>query len=132
MAHADRVRLFFSRRVSRTLAPPNTIILYLREAGFGDTVSLRDFVFDNSLITAFVDCWRPETYTFHLLWGEYTITLQDIAYLLGLYTYGEPMDGASMIFRHSTSTRPVIGWSSYLVPGLLMVSNKVDRYGPTE
>ncbi|QHN85980.1 uncharacterized protein DS421_16g541990 [Arachis hypogaea] len=67
--------LLLSRRVSHTLPPPDAIVPYLVEAGFGDTVPLRDFTFDNSLISALVERWRPETHTFHLPWGEVTITL---------------------------------------------------------
>ncbi|QHO51355.1 uncharacterized protein DS421_1g30170 [Arachis hypogaea] len=63
-------RLLLSRRVSHTLSPPNAIVPYLAEAGFGDTVPLRDFTFDNSLISALVERWRAETHTFHLPWGE--------------------------------------------------------------
>ncbi|QHO15647.1 Serine/threonine protein phosphatase 7 long form isogeny [Arachis hypogaea] len=37
----------------------------------------KDFVFDNSLIIAFVEQWRLETHNFHLSWGECTITLQE-------------------------------------------------------
>ncbi|KAL4293115.1 hypothetical protein AHAS_Ahas18G0095800 [Arachis hypogaea] len=33
-------------------------------------VQLKDFVFDNSLITAFVGHWRLKTHTFHLPWGS--------------------------------------------------------------
>ncbi|RYQ99585.1 hypothetical protein Ahy_B07g087526 [Arachis hypogaea] len=62
----SRPRLLLSRWVSYTLAPPNTINPYLREAGVGDTVQLRNFMFDNFLITAFVERWRPETHSFHL------------------------------------------------------------------
>ncbi|QHO49067.1 uncharacterized protein DS421_1g10740 [Arachis hypogaea] len=64
------------------LPPPDTIVPYLREDGFGDTVPLRDFVFDNSLIMAFMERWRPETHTFHLPWGGATITLQDMTWKL--------------------------------------------------
>ncbi|WVZ90564.1 hypothetical protein U9M48_036855 [Paspalum notatum var. saurae] len=39
---------------------------------------------DNSLITAQVDRWRPETHTFHMPCGEMAPTLQDVSYLLGL------------------------------------------------
>ncbi|WVZ50679.1 hypothetical protein U9M48_001911, partial [Paspalum notatum var. saurae] len=39
---------------------------------------------DNSLITALVDRWRPETHTFHMPCGEMAPTLQDVSYLLGL------------------------------------------------
>ncbi|RYR67659.1 hypothetical protein Ahy_A03g014036 [Arachis hypogaea] len=84
MAHAD---------ASHTLALPDAIISYLREAYFGDTVPLRDFVFDNSLITAFVERWCPEMHTFHLPWNECTMTLQDVAYHLRLRAYWEPMGG---------------------------------------
>ncbi|RYQ85136.1 hypothetical protein Ahy_B10g104640 [Arachis hypogaea] len=50
----QRPRLLFLRRVSHTLALLDAIVPYLMEADFGDTLSHRDFVFDNSLITAFV------------------------------------------------------------------------------
>jgi Plant mobile domain len=46
---------------------------------------------DAPLLTAMVDRWRPETHTFHLPVGELTVTLQDVAYILGL-----PIDGAAI------------------------------------
>ncbi|KAL4345409.1 hypothetical protein AHAS_Ahas11G0275500 [Arachis hypogaea] len=54
--------------------------------GFGHAVELMNFMFDNSLISVFVERWRTETHTFHLLWGDVRITLQDVAYHLGLRT----------------------------------------------
>ena len=36
------------------------------------------------MITALVERWRPETHTFHLPWGECTITLEDVALHLGI------------------------------------------------
>ncbi|RYR62544.1 hypothetical protein Ahy_A04g020213 [Arachis hypogaea] len=54
----ERPCLLFPRRVSHTLLPPDAIVPYLRETGFGDALPLKDFVFDNSLITAFVEHWR--------------------------------------------------------------------------
>ncbi|QHO00135.1 uncharacterized protein DS421_13g403870 [Arachis hypogaea] len=83
-ADFERPRLLLPRRVSHTLPPPDAVVPYLAEAGFGDTMPLRDFIFDNSLISALVEQWRPETHTFHLPWDEVTITLQDVAYHLGL------------------------------------------------
>ncbi|CAL1408214.1 unnamed protein product [Linum trigynum] len=39
---------------------------------------------DASLITALVECWCPETSTFHMPLGEVMITLEDVATLSGL------------------------------------------------
>ncbi|RYR73080.1 hypothetical protein Ahy_A02g007379 [Arachis hypogaea] len=91
VADFERPRFLLPWRVSHTLPPPDAIVPYLVEAGFGDIVPLRDFTFDNSLISALVEQWRPETHTFHLPWGEVTITLQDVAYHLGLRAQGNPV-----------------------------------------
>ena len=48
---------------------------------------------DGALLTAFVDRWRPETHTFHLPCGEMTVTLQDVAMILGLPLDGPPVTG---------------------------------------
>ncbi|KAF1887493.1 hypothetical protein Lal_00040547 [Lupinus albus] len=45
------------------------------------------------LLTAMVERWRSETHTFHLPNGECTITLQDVAYQLGLPIDGKPITG---------------------------------------
>ena len=39
---------------------------------------------DWPLITCLVERWRPETYTFHVPVREMTITLQDVAIILGI------------------------------------------------
>ncbi|RYR16002.1 hypothetical protein Ahy_B04g072985 isoform B [Arachis hypogaea] len=46
------------------------------------------FRLDDPVVSAFVERWRPETHTFHMPFGECTITLQNVAYQLGL-----PIDG---------------------------------------
>ncbi|XP_057747684.1 protein MAIN-LIKE 1-like [Arachis stenosperma] len=87
----DRPRLLLPRRVSHTLPPLGAIVPYLAKARFSDTVLLRDFTLDNSLISALVERWRPETHMFHLLWSEVTITLQDMVYHLDLRVHGNPV-----------------------------------------
>ena len=46
---------------------------------------------DHALITAFVEQWHPETYSFHLPHGEMTITLQDVEVIMGMPIKGEAM-----------------------------------------
>ncbi|QHN87189.1 uncharacterized protein DS421_16g552880 [Arachis hypogaea] len=69
-ADFERPRLLLPWRVSHTRLPPDAIVSYLAEARFGDMVPLRDFTFDNFLISALVERWCPETHTFHLPWEE--------------------------------------------------------------
>ncbi|RYR26898.1 hypothetical protein Ahy_B02g061208 [Arachis hypogaea] len=66
---------------------------YLRRAGFYYVSLIIRFEYDNPLISAFVERWRPETHTFHLPWGECTTTLEDAAMQLGLPIDGEPVSG---------------------------------------
>ncbi|XP_020985809.1 serine/threonine-protein phosphatase 7 long form homolog [Arachis duranensis] len=79
-----RPGLLLPRRVSHILPLLDVIVPYLDEVEFGDTVPLRDFTFDNSLISALVERWRPEMHMFHLRWGEYnTETWELVEQLLG-------------------------------------------------
>uniref|UniRef100_K3Z028 SWIM-type domain-containing protein n=1 Tax=Setaria italica TaxID=4555 RepID=K3Z028_SETIT len=69
---------------------------YLQRAGFLDIVVqvVGDLPpMDGPLLTAMVDRWHPETHTFHLPFGEMTITMQDVAMILGLPLDGQPVTG---------------------------------------
>ena len=48
---------------------------------------------DAPQLSAFVDRWRLETHTFHLPCGEVTITMQDVAMILGLPLEGNAVTG---------------------------------------
>jgi hypothetical protein len=48
---------------------------------------------DPTALMALVDRWRMETHTFHLLGGETTVMLQDVAMILGLPIDGMPVSG---------------------------------------
>ncbi|KAH6818021.1 hypothetical protein C2S51_001624 [Perilla frutescens var. frutescens] len=62
---------------------------------------------NRNLISTFVERWQPETNSFHLPFGEMTITLDDVYCLTGLSTegrpvefYGEDVAGGQHMIRH--------------------------------
>ncbi|XP_019418548.1 PREDICTED: serine/threonine-protein phosphatase 7 long form homolog [Lupinus angustifolius] len=65
------------------------VLEVIRNTAFGHILDIGKIKINNHLITRLVERWRPETHTFHLPIGECTITLEDIAYQLGL-----PVNGA--------------------------------------
>nr|POF03341.1 putative methyltransferase pmt9 [Quercus suber] len=52
---------------------------------------------DHGLISALVERWWPETYTFHLPHGEMSITLEDMEVILGLPIDGEVLVGSTAV-----------------------------------
>ncbi|XP_017647877.1 protein MAIN-LIKE 2-like [Gossypium arboreum] len=69
------------------MSGPSSLLIegYLRDAGFWHVVTIgRGCKFDPKLISALIERWRPETYTFYLPCGECTITLEDVELQLGL------------------------------------------------
>ncbi|XP_021757150.1 serine/threonine-protein phosphatase 7 long form homolog [Chenopodium quinoa] len=71
------------------------VLDYVKRVGFYGVHRLAGggILLDRSLITALVERCRHETHTFHLVVGEATITLQDVAVLLGLRVHGPPVTG---------------------------------------
>ncbi|RYR21836.1 hypothetical protein Ahy_B03g067147 isoform A [Arachis hypogaea] len=80
-------------------------VSYLHMARLYHLARLNDkwFILDEPLVSAFVERWRPETHTFHMPFGECAITLQDVAYQLGL-----PVD------RHKSGNRIHIRWVPFV------------------
>jgi hypothetical protein len=65
---------------------------FIRRAGFLPLAHLVPGhlpMMDSIALMTLVARWRLETHTFHLPWGETTVTLQNVAMTLGL-----PIDGA--------------------------------------
>ena len=74
---------------------------YIEQSGFYTFHRVGYIKLDWPLITALVERWRPETHTFHMLVGEMTVTLQDVAILFGLRVHGLPIIGTMDIDWHA-------------------------------
>ncbi|KAF1867473.1 hypothetical protein Lal_00049902 [Lupinus albus] len=64
--------------------PAEPVLQVIRNTAFGKILDIGRAEINNHLIIALVEHWRPETHTFHLPIGECTVTLEDVAYQLGL------------------------------------------------
>ena len=73
---------------------------YLCDASLLHASQIPDFEYDRVLISAFVQRWYLETHTFHLSYRECTITLQDVAFQLGLHIDGDPVRGCMSSWKH--------------------------------
>ncbi|XP_039134290.1 serine/threonine-protein phosphatase 7 long form homolog [Dioscorea cayenensis subsp. rotundata] len=85
-------RVLRCRHVS-IVEPPPEIIGLLRETGFYHAAQILNFRIDAAFVSALVERWQTETHTFHLTLGETTITLEDVALLLGLPINGHEVIG---------------------------------------
>ena len=64
---------------------------------------------DPSLIHGLVERWRPETHTFHLPFGEMTVTLQNVSALWGLPVIGTPVSGISDSHSFASDIERLLG-----------------------
>ncbi|RYR59337.1 hypothetical protein Ahy_A05g025204 isoform A [Arachis hypogaea] len=105
------------------------IIPYLETVGLYHLARLNSqwFWVDEPLLSAFIERWRPETHTFHMPFGECSITLQDVAYQLGLPIDGEPVSGCLTEFENLMEHgRPAWVWFRELF-GELPPQSKVKQ-----
>ncbi|XP_058742850.1 protein MAIN-LIKE 1-like [Vicia villosa] len=76
---------------------PPTIERWLSDSGLSSLQRTSLSRIDPNLISAFVERWHPETSSFHMPFGEMTITLDDVSCLLHLPIKGEFWDPPSNI-----------------------------------
>ncbi|KAH7865249.1 hypothetical protein Vadar_004185 [Vaccinium darrowii] len=74
-------------------APP--VAELVRQTGFGGPMDIPFISLDLALITALLECWRPETHSLYLGSGEWTVTLQDVEVILGIPVDGLPVVGST-------------------------------------
>ncbi|XP_016722736.1 protein MAIN-LIKE 2-like [Gossypium hirsutum] len=91
-------------------SPDAQLMPYLESAGFGSAVLTRTFDLRYE-ISALVESWRPETHTFHLLYGECTVTLEDVALHFGLPIIGSAITGVNAITKSAALCYGLLGAS---------------------
>ncbi|XP_052878950.1 protein MAINTENANCE OF MERISTEMS-like [Gossypium arboreum] len=104
-------RVLRGRVNSIRFQPDERLIPFLELAGFGSAALIRTFDLRYDLISALVERWRPETHTFHLPYGECTITLEDVAVQLGIPINGNAVTGVSSMSRPATLCYKLLGRS---------------------
>ncbi|RYQ82969.1 hypothetical protein Ahy_B10g101578 [Arachis hypogaea] len=69
---------------------------HLRITGFYHVSQIGIVQCQKALVNALIERWHPDTHTFHLPIGECSVTLEDVALILGLPTDGLPVTGMTM------------------------------------
>ena len=80
---------------------------YVIHAGFYGIYLLGHIMIDWPLITCLVERWWPETHTFHVPVEEMTITLQDVAIILGLRIDGPAVTGTCVLNVEELCSEPL-------------------------
>ncbi|CAN0846224.1 Protein MAIN-LIKE 2 [Linum grandiflorum] len=68
---------------------------FVQASGLGHLPRCMSSHVDVALLTAFIERWQPDTNTFHMPFGEITITLHDVYYILRLPIVGNELSSIS-------------------------------------
>ncbi|WP_140189375.1 hypothetical protein, partial [Xylella fastidiosa] len=81
------------------------------QAGFGAFIpTLSSTQHDHAVVTALAERWRDSTSSFHLIFGEATMTPLDFSALTGLRVGGDPIPFDSGIGRDEAALRWFLGF----------------------
>ncbi|KAD4888427.1 hypothetical protein E3N88_20500 [Mikania micrantha] len=97
------------------------VLQYIRLAGFSGVIECEYRRLDSALISALVERWPPETHTFHIPFGEVTVTLQDVTVLLGLRIDGNVVSGT----EYHWDTEQIIA-NFYSLTGIILNESAVN------
>ncbi|MED6133878.1 hypothetical protein PIB30_032341 [Stylosanthes scabra] len=53
-------RMLVPREVGFSMAPPEALVPFMREAGFSGPLEMRSLVYDDPVLSAFVERWWPD------------------------------------------------------------------------
>ncbi|KAF1864440.1 hypothetical protein Lal_00021862 [Lupinus albus] len=77
--------------------PAEPVLEVIHNIAFANILTIGATKINNHLVTALVERWRPETHTFHLPNGKCIVTLEDVAYQLGLPIDGDVVTGPTSL-----------------------------------
>ncbi|RYQ85643.1 hypothetical protein Ahy_B10g105218 isoform B [Arachis hypogaea] len=106
------------------------IVLYLQIARLYHLARLNEIWFrlNEPIVSAFVERWRQEMHTFHMSFKECTITLQDVAYQLGLPIDRHHVSGCLTDFEtYIEGGRLAWAWFEELL-GVLLPANCIHKF----
>ncbi|KAF1877335.1 hypothetical protein Lal_00012108 [Lupinus albus] len=101
--------------------PHERVLQFICNTTFSPILEMGSIEINNHLLTALVERWRPDTHTFHFPNRECTITLEDVAYQLGLPIDGKTITGDTtmdwedlciQLLGVAPTDRQINGWGS--------------------
>ncbi|XP_061353984.1 protein MAIN-LIKE 2-like [Gastrolobium bilobum] len=93
---------------------PDPVVEHLRRASFYHVAHMQHLSIDPRLISALIERWRPKTHAFHMPQGEVTITLEDVAAILGLSSDGQALFGTTCAEWSQSGNKVAVRYMPFL------------------